>query len=195
MLNKLIRPKDSVLKVKINDQSKLFLQDLDFNQFDKVIHFGSGFVSYKDIFNDKIYYDYDRYIYGQSNLNLILSNQKDLRTLLLSISVFQHLKLFHATMEELLANNVTEIRTVIDCSLRDFPKVRNREIVGWLRKTRFFNYITQDIYISDRKISDYIFFFQVNGYELVELKYIDKEYRLTNDDSFEIYYVIWRRRA
>lgn len=195
LLNGLIRPNDELISAKIKKQTGLFLKNLELDQFDRVLHFGSGFVSYKPFFDDKIYLDYDKYIYGISNKKRIIYNPENSRTLLISISVFQHIENFELTMDELLSGNVAEIRTVIDCSLQYFPKVKNRFLVNKLKRTVLFEFITRHIYISDRKITDYLFYFESKGFDLFLLNYIDKEYMLSESDRFNTYFVIWRKKS
>ena len=179
LLNGLIRPNDELISTTIKKQTGILFKNLEYDQFDRVLHFGSGFVSYKLFFNDRLYLDYDKYIYGISNKNRIFHNPENLRTLLISISVFQHIKNFELTMDELLLGNVTEIRTVIDCSLQYFPKVKNRFLVDKLKRTVFFEFLSRHIYISDRIITDYLFYFESKGFDLILLDYIDKEYVLS----------------
>lgn len=193
ILNSLIKIKHEELNSKILKQTGLFLKDLDKDQIDKVIHYGSGFVSYRVYFQDKLYFDYDKYIYSISNKNWLSQTTDKLRTLLISISVFQHIKNFESTMDEVLSENITEIRTVIDCSLQYFPKVRNRLLVDKLKGAFFFDFITRHIHISERSITDYLFYFESNGFEVVTLNYVNKAYKIFDDDEFKIYYIVLRK--
>jgi hypothetical protein len=78
--NSLIKIRHGQLSLKILKQSELLFKDLDEDLFDIALNYGSGFTSYRSYFPAKLYFDYDKYIYGILNKDYLFENPEKPRT-------------------------------------------------------------------------------------------------------------------
>ena len=190
LINLLLRQNKHERHKKIVKQFRLLSSNsLEIEKFDLIINYGSGTTSFKEFFPKIQYHDYDKYI--EKNWSKELFNEKEnKRTLVVSISVFQHIIDFEDSLNELLQLNVLEIRTVIDCQLKVYPKCKNRELVKSIHKLNVIKFLGTDIFISNKTIHDYIDFFLEKGFQVKELRFIDKFYNRLEKDTSNIYYLI-----
>lgn len=191
LVNFLLSKNKDERRQKIVEQFQLLSSNfLDIEKFDLIINYGSGTTSFKEYFPKIQYHDYDKYIQKNSSKVLFYSN-KNKRTLVVSISAFQHIIDFENSLNELLQLNVLEIRAVIDCQLKVYPKCTNRELVKGIHKLSIIKFLGTDIFTSEKSIYYYIDRFLEKGFQVKELRFIDKFYNKLEEDTSNIYYIIF----